>query len=66
MKIKTYKTNYTPEHKEHTYFWQCILIPTISILRMYDDECKNTNWHINYIVINTEWLFWSYSIEINL
>ena len=55
MKIKTYKTNYTPEHKEHTYFWQCILIPTISILRMYDDECKNTNWHINYIVINTEW-----------
>ena len=33
-------------------FWQIVLLPTITLLNSFNKDDK-------YIVVNTEWLFWS-------
>ncbi len=50
MKINKKVYNTLPYGKDP--FWQFVIFPTITIMR-------NLEKHDRYIVINTEWLFWS-------
>jgi hypothetical protein len=47
----TFKTFNTLPTKRDP-FWQIVLIPTVTVLNSFNKEDK-------YIVVNTEWLFWS-------
>ena len=66
MKIKTYKYNYIPQiDEEDVYFWQIKIFPELTIVRLYDYEWENTEFHSNYITISIGWLFWTYDINID-
>lgn len=54
MNVKVFST--TPSKKD--YFWQIVLLPTITVL-------KNQDPSDTYTVVNIEWLFWSVSIFLN-
>ena len=56
MKVKTLFYNTMPNDKDS--FWQCVLIPTCSVL-------KSVDRYDDYIAINLEWLFWSFVITIH-
>jgi hypothetical protein len=51
------------------YFWQFVIIPTISILRVDDHTLDMEDdlpklWFPPYTVFNFEWMFWSVTILI--
>ena len=50
MKLQTYNT--LPNNTD--YWWQIVLLPTISLFNRVDKE--------SYVAINLEWLFWSITI----
>jgi hypothetical protein len=54
MNVKVFST--TPSKKD--YFWQIVLLPTITILKSQDPFDR-------YTVVNIEYLFWSVSIFLN-
>lgn len=54
MNVKVFST--TPSKKD--YFWQIVLLPTVTILKNQDPSDR-------YTVVNIEWLFWSISIFLN-
>lgn len=43
------------------YFWQIVLIPTISIAQFRGENFEDVE---SYIVVDFEWLFWSVAILI--
>lgn len=53
MTISTTTFNTLPNKKDS--FWQVVIFPTISVLNSLD---RNDS----YVAINTEWLFWSFTI----
>jgi hypothetical protein len=53
MTISTTTFNTLPSKKDS--FWQVVIFPTISVLNSLD---RNDS----YVAINTEWLFWSFTI----
>jgi hypothetical protein len=53
MTISTTTFNTLPNKKDS--FWQVVIIPTISVLNSIDRSDP-------YVAINTEWLFWSFTI----
>ncbi len=53
MTISTTTFNTLPSKKDS--FWQVVIIPTISVLNSLDRSDS-------YVAINTEWLFWSFTI----
>jgi hypothetical protein len=56
MTINTTTFNTLPSKKDS--FWQVVIIPTISVLNSIDRSDP-------YVAINTEWLFWSFTIIIS-
>jgi hypothetical protein len=56
MTISTTTFNTLPNKKDS--FWQVVIIPTISVLNSLDRSDS-------YVAINTEWLFWSFTIIIS-
>jgi hypothetical protein len=59
MKIELSTDNSFPSKK--LYFWQLIIIPSISILRMKADVSESVE---SYIVLTFDWLFWGIAISI--
>lgn len=57
MKVNFSKGTYY----EDKFYWQCVIIPSISFLRGFKNE-----HHSGYLVINFEWLFWNVSIDMYL
>ncbi len=52
-----------------SYYWEIVIIPTVTILRVKEDtehteEGKLVYSHPSYIDFNFEWLFWSVTILI--
>ena len=54
MELKLFNTS--PHAKD--YFWQFVLLPTITMLRNNDPDKP-------YTVCSVEWLFWSLTLVIN-
>ncbi len=54
MNIKAHGHNTLPTSKD--YWWQIVLLPTISIFNRVDAE--------SYAAINFEWLFWSFTVTV--
>tara|TARA_R110000868_G_scaffold195665_1_gene441337 strand:+ start:265 stop:453 length:189 start_codon:yes stop_codon:yes gene_type:complete len=59
MTISTQGYNTTPANKE--FFWQLVLIPTISVFRNKGDECFKQP---RYVTVNFEFLFWAFAITV--
>lgn len=53
MNVRMTGFNTLPSKKE--WFWQVVLLPTISVLR-------NVEKNPPYVAVNFEWLFWSFSL----
>jgi len=54
MNIKAHAHNTLPTSRD--YWWQIVLLPTISIFNRVDAE--------SYVAINFEWLFWSFTTTV--